>query len=69
MRKRLMLSSAQWLRRRALNEPARIGLDTAALAERKAAVKEMRSRGMTLQAIGDEFEITRERVRQLLART
>lgn len=68
MRKRLMLSSAQWLRRRALREPAQIGLDTAALAERKAAVKEMRSRGMTLQAIGDEFEITRERVRQLLAR-
>lgn len=68
MRKRLMLSSAQWLRRRALNEPPRIALDTAALAERKATVKEMRSRGMTLQAIGDKFDITRERVRQLLAR-
>lgn len=37
-------------------------------AERDAAMKSMYRQGMTLQVIGEKYNVTRERVRQILAR-
>ncbi len=37
------------------------------LVERNEKIYELRSKGQTLQKIADEFEISRERVRQIFA--
>lgn len=36
------------------------------VVERREYVKSLRAKGMTLQAIGDELGVTKERVRQIL---
>lgn len=38
-----------------------------ALVERNEKIYQLRSKGQTLQKIADEFEISRERVRQIFA--
>ena len=38
----------------------------ALVIERREYVKSLRAKGMTLQAIGDELGVTKERVRQIL---
>jgi DNA-directed RNA polymerase sigma subunit (sigma70/sigma32) len=38
----------------------------AMVVERREYVKSLRAKGMTLQAIGDELGVTKERVRQIL---
>ena len=39
------------------------------LQKRKLEIKKLRTSGQTLQAIGDKFGLTRERIRQILKKT